>query len=971
MDRPGYQRATPRAGEGESPAGVDHGRFHDRLDQIAGRLDRLARRAQTRGPAKADDEAARAPESPIGGGDQRPDQPFANTSAPEARREAARAHTGPSFSLDDAIAEISARQEALEADSGSPAAPAVDLSGVERLLHNITDRIDTLRQPSAMEESIEALRRELADIGRAVAEPKPQPSLDAVQAELRALSERIDRPRPPVEVPALSAIERGLNEVRDALYARSSLSAAMALNDDEPTSTRNAPDAATLDHLDTAIAELRNVSTRVASGDQLAALASDVRTLGAKLDRVAPSAVPPDGMEDLLRRMDTLAVALESHPVPREAAEGGQIEAQLRRLTDKLDTVEVAADQRGFKQLEAQLAQLTQKLDAADARLGHLDTIEHAVADLVEQLQDARLGALDAAEQAARSAVREMVGTSAGADVDTLKHELAEFRATQADIDRRTQDMLETLQSTLERLVDRMSAIETDLPAVSTGRAAEPIAPIAREPVHAPPPPIERRPLDARLPADHPLEPGTGAPRARAQSPAERIAASEALLPPRPAGEPAGKANFIAAARRAAQAAAADASWEGTRASDERPRSAMLGSVGDVISKRRRPLMIGIGVLLLVLGTFQLVSNFLASRQTRENPSAAAPATSPVPNAVAPVPPPVMPPAPERRSENIPSDAGAGRSIAAAEAPKISPEGEGAPREPKAGAIAPLPGVPGFPNITIPPEVTGSTATMPPPIVAAPPAAATAPAAPAPVVEKPLPAEIGPGLRTAALAGNPAAEYELALRYTEGRGVAPSRDEAVRWLERAANHGLAPAQYRLGSLYEKGQGVKKDLEAARRLYIAAASKGNAKAMHNLAVLYAEGISGDPDYRNAAQWFRKAADHGVPDSQYNLGILYARGIGVEANLAESYKWFALAAQQGDKDANKKRDDVAARLDAQSLAAARAAVESFTAESQPAEAVEIKPPPGGWEKPAASPRAPKVKPPAGAPRKLTPT
>ena len=33
-----------------------------------------------------------------------------------------------------------------------------------------------------------------------------------------------------------------------------------------------------------------------------------------------------------------------------------------------------------------------------------------------------------------------------------------------------------------------------------------------------------------------------------------------------------------------------------------------------------------------------------------------------------------------------------------------------------------------------------------------------------------------------------------------------------------------------------------------------------------------------------------------------------------NLAESYKWFALAAAQGDNEAAKKRDEVAARLDA---------------------------------------------------------
>ena len=207
------------------------------------------------------------------------------------------------------------------------------------------------------------------------------------------------------------------------------------------------------------------------------------------------------------------------------------------------------------------------------------------------------------------------------------------------------------------------------------------------------------------------------------------------------------------------------------------------------------------------------------------------------------------------------------------------------------------------------------------------------------------------------------------MRYAEGRGVPVSFPDAVRWLEQAAKEGLAPAQYRLGSLYEKGQGVKKDLDAARRLYTAAAEKGNAKAMHNLAVLYAEGLDGKSDYRAASQWFRKAADRGVPDSQFNLGILYARGIGVEQNLAESFKWFALAAQQGDQDAGKKRDDVAGRLDAQALVAARLAAQTWTPDPQPDEAVVVNAPAGGWDRPTTMAR-PKVKPPVGMPRKLGP-
>ena len=152
-------------------------------------------------------------------------------------------------------------------------------------------------------------------------------------------------------------------------------------------------------------------------------------------------------------------------------------------------------------------------------------------------------------------------------------------------------------------------------------------------------------------------------------------------------------------------------------------------------------------------------------------------------------------------------------------------------------------------------------------------------------IEK-LPATIGgPTLRAAALAGNPAAAFEVATRFAEGHGVPQSNEQAVRWLERAANQGLAPAQFRLGGLYEKGVGVKKDLAQARDLYLAAANKGNGKAMHNLAVLYAEGINGPADYRTAAHWFRKAADRGITDSQYNLAILYARGVGVEQNYAE--------------------------------------------------------------------------------------
>jgi len=222
----------------------------------------------------------------------------------------------------------------------------------------------------------------------------------------------------------------------------------------------------------------------------------------------------------------------------------------------------------------------------------------------------------------------------------------------------------------------------------------------------------------------------------------------------------------------------------------------------------------------------------------------------------------------------------------------------------------------------------------------------------------------GPVLRTAAMKGDATAAYEIGVRFADGKGVAANYDEAAKWYDRAAQAGVVPATFRLGTLYEKGLGVKKDADIARRYYTQAAERGSAKAMHNLAVLDADGGGRGANYNRAAQWFRKAADRGVADSQFNLGILYARGIGVEQNLAESYKWFSLAAAQGDADAAGKRDDVAKRLDPQSLAAAKLAIQTFSAEPQPDDAVNVPAPNGGWDsapqanaKPAPKPVATK--------------
>ncbi len=156
------------------------------------------------------------------------------------------------------------------------------------------------------------------------------------------------------------------------------------------------------------------------------------------------------------------------------------------------------------------------------------------------------------------------------------------------------------------------------------------------------------------------------------------------------------------------------------------------------------------------------------------------------------------------------------------------------------------------------------------------------------------------------------------------------------------------------------------LQLAMSWYTKAATAGNARAMHNLAVMNAEGAAGGkPDYAEAAQWFRKAGQLGIRDSQFNLGILYARGMGVPQDLVQSWLWFSLAAQQGDADAAKKRDEVAAKMDAPALLAAAKALAEFKASTPSPAANEAPAPPGGWDAKSAAPQASQTPPRPRAP------
>jgi len=997
------RRSYRERDDDEGSLSGDLAAVNERLDELTQQLERLGQTSADRrraGASGVDERHSAQVADALARLDHRLDQVIGESRA--AERESDRrsqsapppppqpsppAPVAPARDPANWAAQITARQRAL--DGGIPATAAPEPPPVASASAAAQPKSPSGPDPTELhrpcEQAFEVLRRDLAGIGRMLTEAMPRQAITRLEAEVRALAEQLDRTRQAgADDAALATLEAGIAEVRDALRGLAPAEGAVGLKeavqalshkiDRIAASAAPAQDPIALKQLEQAVVSLRGAVSNVASDGALAQLAAEVHALAGQFERTAA-----DSSTDALARLEARIVSL----MESDRAVPPALEDSIHSLSGRIDRMQLSqGDQLALGALEDRIAKLSEKLDASDARLKHFGAIEVGLADLLVYLEEMRNGGprglrAAAPEEPERPAPLPAAAPSAPSPLDMIP-ELPQPEAP-----------VETVQAPAPAPASSAPPpIEMTPPPAAATMASQPPAEI-RPPqaaAQAQPAPRnrERPPIDPNLPPDTPLEPGSGTPRVKPGSPAARIAASEAALGnarPR-AAETGGKAAAIAAARLAVKAAFPDTpvkapgsfrstvgnwfKWPSKKTSKvlalppptRTPEPAndigadLPPSGGKRVLPRLKKLLLAASVAIIVIGTAQTALEMLVPDQAATPPTVEVPNSPPAPT----VEVPNSPPPPSAPMRSVPTPEGTLPSAPAADPGSTG----GTDRSPMSFdpsiVVPPATVVP--PTTVMPPEppradVTGSIEQPPLPRPA--PAQAAQPAGQP--TTKAVPAAIGPVLGAAVASNDPAAEYELGARYSEGRGVRQDLQEAVRWLERAADAGFAPAQFRLASLNEKGEGLKKDLPAARRLYLAAAGQGHAKAMHNLAVLYAEGIDDKPDYKAAAQWFRKAAGYGVADSQYNLAILYARGIGVQSNLAESYKWFALAAAQGDRDAAQKRDDVASRLDRQTMMAAKLAVQTFVPEREPEEATSLRVPPGGWDRATTTPVKPR--------------
>ncbi|HEX4553655.1 MAG TPA: hypothetical protein VH249_06695, partial [Xanthobacteraceae bacterium] len=569
--------------------------------------------------------------------------------------------------VDQVVAQIAARQRALDGEFAAPPSGALW-------------RPSGSPAPSRVDDAIEALRKDLADIGRSLSEAMPRRAVEALETQVRALGARLDAGRQAgADAPTLAGLEQGLQEVRDALRGLAPAESLVGFGQAVKTLSGKidsiaARDPAGLEQLEAAIASLRGIVGQVASGDALAALAREVRALGDKIDHGVPASGSPDVFKTLEMRIATIADAIEAVRTQNTRDVPPDLDHLVKSLNDKLERMQAPGgqlsrgDQLALGGLEERIARLMEKLDASEGRLGHLPAIERGMGELLKHLEGLR--ATPPASRPARAEPPPVV------PLETPGPEMAALKQAQAPVAPRSQDSPEVVHGAVEAVVDRRATIGTairpdqrgDAPSVppavqpSVSPAVQPALP--RPAVPAPPPAAASPPrsapvagraigaqpvIDASLPHDHPLEPGSGPPRVRpagsgavivgaSASAADRIAASEAPLraAKAAAAEPETKSGYLQAARRAAQVAQ----------TAQREAAAETDALNGKLSQRLKTVLVGISVAVLIVVGLRFAASYLEFADVapanapvlaeRSAPVVVAAPTSAVPTSAAP-----------------------------------------------------------------------------------------------------------------------------------------------------------------------------------------------------------------------------------------------------------------------------------------------------------------------------------------------
>lgn len=113
-------------------------------------------------------------------------------------------------------------------------------------------------------------------------------------------------------------------------------------------------------------------------------------------------------------------------------------------------------------------------------------------------------------------------------------------------------------------------------------------------------------------------------------------------------------------------------------------------------------------------------------------------------------------------------------------------------------------------------------------------------------------------------------------------------------LARKASGNDARAQFELGVRFNEGRGVPKNTTEALRWLREAAWRGHIEAQRLLALKYYHGYGVPMDHTEALRWAQRLAEANDVRGQMMLAAMYANGEGTPRQLIRAYAWYAIAA-----------------------------------------------------------------------------
>ena len=566
------------------------------------------------------------------------------------------------------------------------AMPRRAIESIENDIRSLSRRIDENRQNGTDGQALAGIERALSEIREALRSLTPAEQLTGYDEAIRNLGAKLDMILRANDDPStVHQLEGAIAALRSIVSNVASTDALARLSEDV--------------HL--LSTKVDQISRTDVHGESLANIEQRIAALTSTLEG-RERAVGNDNSEAIENAMRALSERIDRMQVGNDNASAfAHLEQRVSYLLERL---EASSDQRSpnLGRVEEGLHDIMRHLEAQHANLASLadvtrsmgapapQPVDSGLIDIVKrELSDIRYSQSETDRRTQDSL--ETVHNTLGHVVDRLAMIEGDLRAVRsapvapalAPAPAPAEPRMEAPHAPMPQPIASQPKPELPNPALAQEHfaaaprdfhaAQPPAVPAASPPVPPMPPraiseilephaaPPARTAIAPELPPDHPLEPGTR-PTGRLSSPSERIAASENAISEISTGkkEPVSTSSFIAAARRAAQAAAAQPVNE--KAARAAAKAAAKAKANDkakenikakakpgdaepsTITSKIRSLLVGASVVVIVLGTFKMAMTLLDTGNAPQMPAMenssqqAAPVQPPVDNSAAPAP---------------------------------------------------------------------------------------------------------------------------------------------------------------------------------------------------------------------------------------------------------------------------------------------------------------------------------------------